>query len=91
MKRRVLASTLAVLLVALFCAAAIAADEKTISGKINDDNQLVADDGTVYEIATSMKGDELIGETGKKVTVTGTVSEQDGKKTIEVNDFKVME
>lgn len=91
MKRNIFVSTLAVLLVAFFCAAAIAADEQTITGKINDQQQLVADDGTVYEVASSEKGDELVGMTDKKVSVTGTVAEKDGEKTIEVTDFKVME
>lgn len=84
-------SILAVLLVTFFCAAAFSADETTITGKINDDQQLVADDGTIYEVAVSEKGDELVGMTDKKVSVTGTVAEKEGVKTIEVTGFTVME
>lgn len=91
MKRNFWTATLSVLLVALFCATAISADEKTITGKINNDQQLVADDGTIYEVADSEKGDELIAITDNKVSVTGTVAEKEGQKTIDVTGFKVIE
>ena len=64
-------------------------EEVTIKGTINDINQLVADDGSVYEIADTDKGDALIAETGQNVTVTGTVTENEGVMTIEVVDFEV--
>ena len=76
---------------AFFCAAAIAAEEKTITGQINEEQQFVANDGTIYEIGESDKGNELVEMTGKKVSVTGMVTESEGAWTIEVTDFELME
>ncbi len=88
MKRSVLRVGIALLLVGLFCTAAFAADQKTINGQINDQKQLVAEDGKVYSIAASETGDKLAAMAGKKVSVTGTVAEKDGKMVVEVAEFK---
>jgi len=69
-----------------------ASGEQIITGTINGQHQLVAKNGTVYNIETAMRGDELMGHTGKKVTVTGTVHELGGpNQTIRVESFKVMD
>lgn len=90
MKRSALSVGVALLMVAVFCsmAFAAAAAPQTFAGKINDKKQLVADDGKVYEIAAGEKGDKLAAMKDKKVSVTGTVAQKDGKNVITVTDYK---
>jgi hypothetical protein len=52
---------------------AIAGAEVSISGVINEDGQLVDDDGMAYDIAESEEGDQIMEMVGSKVTVKGTV------------------
>ena len=89
--KKTFAGILGVLLVAFICSMAIAADQQTISGEINDDGQLLADDGKIYDLGESEKGLALAEMTGKKVSVTGAVSESEGTMKIDVVDYKVME
>lgn len=71
--------------------AALSADMTSISGKINADNELVADDGQVYNIADTEGGKSLLKNVDKIVEVKGTVSEKDGMKEITVNSFRIVE
>ncbi|RJQ51470.1 MAG: hypothetical protein C4530_20065 [Desulfobacteraceae bacterium] len=48
----------------------------------------VPEDGKVYSIAASETGDKPAAMAGKKVSVTGTVAEKDGKMVVEVAEFK---
>ena len=89
--KRVLMAIVGLMVVAFFCGFAAAAETMTIKGTINDDGQLVADDGKVYEIAESEKGSELSAMVGKKVTVTGAVEENEGKMEIEVESYETAE
>ena len=70
-------------------AAAVMAAEMTVKGTVKAEG-LVADDGTTYVIAAKDKGSELMKMTDKKVEVKGTVSEEGGKKTIDVMEYKEM-
>jgi len=70
---------------------AMAGAELSISGVINDDGQLVGDDGTAYDIAENEEGDQIIEMVGSKVTVKGTVMEAEGTKIITVSTFKIIE
>ena len=69
----------------------VAGSEVNISGVINEDGQLVDDNGMAYDIADSDEGSELMEMTGQKVTVMGTVMEAEGTKIITVSSFKVLE
>ena len=82
---------LAMVMVAFIGSMATAADEQTLTGEINGDGQLVADDGKIYELGESDKSAELYDMSGKKVTVTGTVLESEGTMTIDVMEYKVIE
>ncbi len=90
-KKRLFIGVVGLVLVAFFCGVAMAAEKMTITGTINDDGALVADDGKTYEITESEKGAELSGMTGKKVSVTGEVEESEGEMEIDVEDFKAIE
>ena len=69
---------------------AVAGDEVSITGTINEDSQLVDSSGNSYDIADTEQGYEVMEMTGKKVSVKGTVMEQDGTKTISITSFEVV-
>ena len=70
---------------------AVAGPEVSISGVINEDGQLVDDDGMAYDIAENEEGDEVMEMVGSKVTVKGTVMEAEGTKIITISSFKIIE
>ena len=70
---------------------AIAGAEVSISGVINEDGQLVDDDGMAYDIAESEEGDQIMEMVGSKVTVKGTVMEAEGTRIITISSFKIIE
>lgn len=75
----------------LICSNPVFAGEITITGTINDTYQIVSDDGTVYEVADTDMGDDLLNHVGKVVEVTGEVIEEEGVKVINVQSYKVLE
>ncbi|MGD9107478.1 MAG: hypothetical protein PVJ50_11475 [Desulfobacterales bacterium] len=60
----------------------------TIVGEVNDQYQIVAKDGTIYEIADTEKGNEVLQFIGSVIEVTGQVEEEDGVKILDVQSFK---
>jgi hypothetical protein len=70
---------------------ALAESEISVSGVINEDGQLVDDDGMAYDIAENDEGNEIMEMVGHKVTVKGTVMEAEGTKIITVSSFKIIE
>ena len=75
----------------LICSNPVFADEITITGMINDTYQIVGDNGTVYEVADTDMGNDLLNNVGKTVEVTGEVVEEEGVKVINVKSYKVLE
>jgi hypothetical protein len=63
----------------------------TIVGEVNDQYQIVAKDGTIYEIADTELGNEVLKHIGEVVEVTGDVEEDDGVKVLDVKSFKTKE
>ncbi len=80
----------ALLLVPMVSATALLAAEVTIKGTISEEG-IVADDGQVYAVAENDMGEELMELVDKKVQVTGTVEESEGKMMIEVTSYEVIE
>ena len=78
-------------LAGLLVIAPVVAGGVTLIGEINDENQLVTPDGKIYDIADTMEGSELFELTGKNVSVTGTVEEEGGVKTITVESHERMD
>jgi hypothetical protein len=70
---------------------AVAGSEVSISGVINEDGQLVDNDGTAHDIAENEEGNEIMEMVGQKVTVKGTVMEAEGTKIITVTEFRLIE
>ena len=91
--KKLFVGILGVLVFALVCSMAFAAEEKGITGQITEKGLLVADDGAIYDPSGSGKSEQLQGMSGKKVIVKGTVRESvdNGFKIIEVTDYKVIE
>jgi hypothetical protein len=75
----------------LICSNPVFAGEITITGTINDTYQIVADNGTVYEVADTDMGNDMLDHVGKTVKVIGEVIEEDGVKVINVKSYNVME
>jgi hypothetical protein len=75
----------------LICSNPVFADEITITGTINDTYQIVANNGTVYEVEDTDMGNELLNHVGKTVEVVGKVIVEDGVKVINVKSYKILE
>ena len=69
---------------------AFAANSVTIVGTVNDDYTLVDDEGEIYFIADSEKGEQLAENAGVRVSVTGIVEEEDGGPVIRVQSYKII-
>ena len=54
----------------------------TITGKVNDDFQILSDEG-VFEIDIEGEGGELIEKVGKRVEVRGYVIEEDASESVD--------
>ena len=70
---------------------AVADSEVSISGVINEDGQLVDNEGRTYDIAENEEGHEVMEMVGHKVSVKGIITESDGVKIIAITDFKLLE
>jgi len=60
----------------------------TIVGEVNDEYQIIAKDGMIYEIADTELGNEILKHIGEVVEVTGDVEEEDGVKVLDVKSFE---
>jgi hypothetical protein len=89
--RWIAAGMVCVFSVMLVCSNPVFAGEITITGMINDTYQIVADNGTVYEVADTDMGNDLLNNVGKTVEVTGEVVEEEGVKVINVKSYKILE
>jgi len=63
--------------------------EATISGIVTRESILKADDGRAFAVAGE-KAEELRRNMGKKIEVKGTVQEEQGKVTIDVETYELM-
>ena len=90
MKRMTWISILAVITLLFAAGFAVAAEPVTIQGQVNEDSQLVDDNGEVYDIAdTTEEGMQVMELVGEKIEVRGTLSEEEGSKEITVESFSI--
>jgi hypothetical protein len=89
--KKLVIGILALALVAFLAGPALSGDAITITGTVNDDNQIVTDDGKAYGVADTEKGGEVLEMVKKKVKATGTVEEKEGKMTISITAYEVLE
>ncbi len=66
------------------------AENISITGRINGYYQLVAEDGTVFEITDTQMGDDLLSHKGSRVQAIGSVAVEDGTKYFDVKSFTVL-
>ena len=90
-KKYLLAGLFGILTIALIFGIAFSGETKVITGTVNDDYQIVTDEGTAYTVAEGEMGDEVVELVGQKVKVTGTVEESEGEKMITVTSYVVIE
>lgn len=91
MKKMMIVSLLALFALVLATGIGIAAEPVTLQGQVTEDNQLMTDDGEVYDIADTEQGAQVMEMVGEKMEVRGTLSEDEGTKEITVESFSVME
>lgn len=84
---------MAFLMVSMFLSTNVLAEEITIKGEVNDNYQIVAEDGQIYEVADTDKGNEVVSQhISKIVKISGTIEEgDDGKKIITVISYEVQD
>lgn len=63
----------------------------TIIGEVNEESQIIARDGTVYEIGIADKGNEVKELISAVIEATGTVVEDAGVKILYIESFKILE
>jgi len=93
MSKKLFAVMMVVALIGAVVAPVLAADE-TITGtvvKVGEDQVGIKTDSGDIMVGKEGKGAELMQLVDKKVEVTGAVQEAEGKKTINVMEYKVME
>jgi hypothetical protein len=90
MKKRIWTVVFVSVLAFVMVGPASVAASQTVSGEVGEAYEIIADDGTVYTILDSEKGEELSKLVGETVTVTGTIEEADGAKSILVESFIVI-
>lgn len=81
----------ALALVVFLAGPALTGGTMTITGTVNEDSQIVTDDGKVYDVVDSEMGGEVVEMVDKKVKVTGTVEEDEGKMIISITNYEVLE
>jgi hypothetical protein len=91
MKKITMISLLAVFTLVFAAGLGIAAEPVTLQGEVTEDNQLMTNDGEVYDIADTEKGAQVMEMVGEKIEVRGTLSEDEDSKEITVESFSVVE
>ena len=80
----------AIVFVAVLCVS-LSALAATVTGIVNDEFQIVADDGKTYEVGLTPLGDEVLGYVGSRVRVDGNILQEEGKEIIEIVSYEVLE
>ena len=89
--KKLIIGLLALVLAVFLAGPALSGGAVTITGTVNDDYQIVTSDGKVYDVVDTEKGDEVTENVDKKVKVTGTVEESEGKMMISITNYEVLE
>lgn len=90
-KRTVLMVLMAGIMILGAPLAALAAEQVTIQGEVNDSYQIVDANGQVYEVADTAQGNALVeNHIGEKAKVTGTIEQDQETKIISVTTFEIL-
>jgi hypothetical protein len=74
----------------ILSATAVPVGPITITGTVNSDNQIIADDGKAYTIAEREDRDELAQYEGEEVSVTGMVEVRGEENFISIISYEVV-
>jgi hypothetical protein len=80
-----------IILVTMATGISLAGKTVTIVGFVNEEYQIVDEEGTVYEIADSDKGEEVAELTGRKLKVTGNMLDADGTPIIDITRYELLD
>ena len=90
MKKMTIVTVLSVFVLVFAFGVGIAAEPVTIQGQVNEDSQLVDENGEIYNIAdTNEEGMQVMELIGEKIEVRGTVAEDEGAKEITIESFSI--
>ena len=89
--KKLVIGLLALAFVAFLAGPALSGGTVTITGTVNEDYQIVTDDGKIYDVVDTEKGDEVTENVDKKVKATGTVEESEGKMMISITEYEILE
>ena len=89
-KKFLLTGLCVVFTTALIFGVAFSGETMVITGTVNDDYEIVTDEGTAYTVEEGEIGDEVVELVGRKVKVTGTVEESEGEKMITVTSYVII-
>ena len=87
----IVATGIGILVFILIFSGQVFADEVTVVGMVNDNYQIVTEGGTVYEVADTDMGNDMLNHVGSVVEASGTVTEEEGLKVIKVRSYLVIE
>ena len=90
-KRHILLATCIMLIAVFVLWTDVLAGQVTIKGTVNEEGQIVTDDGEIYEVADTELGSEVVTLVGVKVLVMGTVEETEGKNVVTVTAYQVLD
>ena len=90
-RKRLLIGILTFALAVLFAGNATCGEAITIVGTVNDTYQIETEDGAIYDIGDTEKGQEVGELIGQQVKVQGTVEEEEGVKVISITAFEIFE
>ena len=91
MTKRIFSGLLCLAMIACLSTFAIASEDSIIVGTITADNEIVNQEGQAFLIKQNKQGEDIIAFVGQKAQVKGTVLEADGKKTIEITSYELIE
>jgi hypothetical protein len=91
MKKKLIWGVLICFLLVLMAGTGLASKQVTLTGMVNEDNQLVTDDGKIYDIDSNDEGLKLLENVGKKVRVVCTIGPLDEDyRNIKVESFEMI-
>ena len=91
MKKKLIWGVLICFLLVLMAGTGLASKKVTLTGMVNEDNQLVTDEGKIYDIDMTGEGLKLLENVGKKVSVVCTIGPLDEDyRNINVESFEVI-
>jgi hypothetical protein len=91
MKKKTMIILMTVLTLVFTVSIGVAEEPVMLKGQVTEDNQLMTEDGELYDIAESENGEQVMDMVGETVEVRGTLIDSEDTKVIQVESFTVVE